>query len=135
MFLSIDWIDARQLCNELVCSPVECLRLAKKAPQRFQCIIGTATSVLLTTNLVTPQNTLSRHSGKDVHIHGVPDHADELQLHYEKSAGPNGGSFEMMIYRGVEITKTQDGHCFAAGRVFATEADAKRYIVEIEREV
>jgi hypothetical protein len=41
---------------------------------------------------------------------------------------------ERMTYHDTEILKAEDGHCFAMGRVFATEAEAKRFIVAAESE-
>jgi len=77
---------------------------------------------------------LARHSGQDVHVHGVPDHKTELQSHYEKSQRLSSGSMKISTYHDVQILKADDGHCFATGRVFASEADAKRFIREVERE-
>jgi hypothetical protein len=42
---------------------------------------------------------------------------------------------ETAVYHGTEILKADDGHCFALGRVFATEADAHRFITQAESEV
>lgn len=81
------------------------------------------------------QEILARHSGQDVHIHGVPDHKAELQSHYEKPLKLNSGPMTASIYHDLQILKADDGHCFTVGRVFATEADAKRFVREIEREV
>jgi hypothetical protein len=78
---------------------------------------------------------LSRHSGQDVHIHGVPDHRSDLQLHYAELPRENRILMETLVYHDTQIIKADDGHCFSMGRVFATEADAKRFIVEAESEV
>lgn len=78
---------------------------------------------------------LSRHSGQDVHVHGVPDHTDDLQAHYKSHPITKSMALETLNYHETEILLASDGHCFADGRVFATQADAKRFITEIEREV
>jgi hypothetical protein len=78
---------------------------------------------------------LAGHSGMDVHVHGVPNHRGELALRYSSPPGEKGVPMETSVYQGTEILKAEDGHCFAMGRVFATEADAKRYIVEAQSEV
>ena len=78
---------------------------------------------------------LARHSGQDVHIHGVPDHRNAL---VEYNSGPprqDGVRMETAVYHDTEILKADDGHCFAMGRVFATEADAQRFITQAESEV
>lgn len=78
---------------------------------------------------------LSRHSGQDVHVHGVSDHADDLQAHYKSDQLAKSTDLVTLNYHETEILVASDGHCFADGRVFATQADAKRFITEIEREV
>lgn len=77
---------------------------------------------------------LSRHSGEDVHIHGIPDHANELQLYYDKYPERSTGPLKVLNYHDHQILKAGDGHCFTMGHVFATETDAKRFIIEVERE-
>jgi len=81
------------------------------------------------------RNILTQHSGQDVHIHGVPDHRNELVLHYAGPPKDDGIKMETKVYHDTEILKAPDGHCFAMGRVFATEADAHRFIAEAESEV
>ncbi len=78
---------------------------------------------------------LTRHSGLDVHLHGVPDRKAELQSHYEGPVMLSTGAMTVTTFHDMQILKADDGHCFAVDRVFATEADAKRFIVEMEREV
>lgn len=78
---------------------------------------------------------LSRHSGQDVHLHGIPDRKAELQAHYDGPVKLNAGSTKTTNFHDVQILEADDGHCFAVDRVFATEADAKRFILEMEREV
>jgi hypothetical protein len=78
---------------------------------------------------------LSRHSGQDVHIHGVPDHGAALQSHYEKPLELRSEALQVSTYHDVQILKAADGHCFARGRVFATEIDARIFIRELEREI
>jgi len=78
---------------------------------------------------------LSRHSGQGVHVHGIPDHRAELQSHYEKPLKLSSGVLKVSNYHDVQILMADDGHCFAMGRVFATEADAKRFILDAERDM
>jgi len=75
---------------------------------------------------------LARHSGQDVHIHGVPDHKNELELFYAGPPKEGGVQLNTEIYHDTRILTSEDGHCFARGRVFATLADAHRFIVEAE---
>lgn len=77
---------------------------------------------------------LLRHSGQDVHVHGVPDHKTDLQAHYEKALNLSSVPLNVELYHDMQILKATDGHCFTVGRFFATEADAKRFIREVERE-
>ena len=77
---------------------------------------------------------LSRQPGHDVHVHGIPDHAAGLRSHYKKPLELSTGPLKAANYHDVEILKADDGHCFAGGREFATEANAKRFIREIEYE-
>ena len=78
---------------------------------------------------------LAEHSGQDVHIHGVPDHRGDLELYYAGPPKDDGVRMERALYHDTEILKAADGHCFAMGRIFATEADAHRFIAEAESEV
>jgi len=75
---------------------------------------------------------LARPSGQDVHIHGVPDHKNELELFYAGPPKEDGVQLDTKIYRDTRILKSEDGHCFVRGRIFATQADAHRFIVEAE---
>lgn len=77
---------------------------------------------------------LARHAGQDVHVHGVPDHKEDLQTYYAQPSKISAGAMSASTYHDVEILKADDGHCFAVGRVFSTEAEAKRFIRTIERE-
>jgi hypothetical protein len=77
---------------------------------------------------------LARHSGRDVHVHGIPDHSGDLEAYYAGPPSSETVPVERMTYHDTEILRAEDGHCFAMGRVFATEADAKRYIVAAESE-
>lgn len=81
------------------------------------------------------QEILKHHSGQDVHVHGIPDHASEIQLNYAKSLNLGTGPLKVLDFHGMEILKAEDDHCFALGRVFPTEAAAKSFIREIEREM
>jgi hypothetical protein len=78
---------------------------------------------------------LTKHSGQDVHVHGIPDQKWELKRYYQGPPKEDRIELTKDTYHDVEIIKAPDGHCFALERVFATEADAKRYIVLSEREV
>jgi hypothetical protein len=82
------------------------------------------------------QDVLSRHSAFDVHIHGIPDKSAELKARYAKpELGALVPRMDHINYQNVQISKAADGHCLALGRLFASEAEARRYIDLIQREI
>ena len=75
---------------------------------------------------------LKRHGGEDVHVHDLPDAASRLAAHYgAKAELPEVGR---RSHAGFDLLVMADGHCYAAGRLFANEAEARRYLDELVRE-
>lgn len=78
---------------------------------------------------------LKRHSGNDVHVHGLPDRAVELRQRYEASAANIPGEYQSRIeYQDIEIVVAPDGHCMAMGRLFTSLSEAKLYVNRVQAE-
>lgn len=75
---------------------------------------------------------LSRHSGTDVEVLGIPDRSREIADYYGEGSARK---VDNVVYKDVSIAVTENGHSFAAGRLFSTEADAKAYIDMITKEM
>jgi hypothetical protein len=78
---------------------------------------------------------LSRHSAKDVHIHGIPDESERLSDYYiDQSANGAVSDIKSVYYRDVQIALAKDGHCYAYNRLFISETQAQQYIDMIQAE-
>ncbi|MFW5834720.1 MAG: hypothetical protein ACOCYE_11545 [Pseudomonadota bacterium] len=76
---------------------------------------------------------LKRHGGEDVHVHGLPDSiGDVLEPHYMAQA--DLPETARVPYAGYDVLVMADGHCYVAGRLFANEAEARRYLDDLARE-
>jgi hypothetical protein len=72
---------------------------------------------------------LSRHSAKDVHIHGIPDESERLSEYYMgQVANSTVSDIKLVHYRDVQIALANDGHCYSNNRFFISEAEALQYI-------
>lgn len=78
---------------------------------------------------------LKRHSGDDVHVHGLPDRTSQLRKSYEAVAAKvPGAKLSRINYQDIEIIVAPDGHSLAAGRLFASLAEAKQYVNRVQAE-
>ena len=78
-------------------------------------------------------NILENNGGIDVHVHTMPD--KPLDSNTLSDLHPLEGGITTVVYQETQIVKAADGHCYTAGRIFATEADAREFIAWIERTI
>lgn len=78
---------------------------------------------------------LTRHGGDDVHVHGLPDRPAAVEAHYKARAGDGEPGVVHEFYAGEDVIHLPDGHCYAAGRVFPTAAEARRFLDGFSREI
>lgn len=71
---------------------------------------------------------LSKHSGKDVHIHGLPDVQTELEDTY-LGALQNA---QDQLYEGALIIRADTGAYYTSGKIFSTESEAKSYVDRVQ---
>jgi hypothetical protein len=71
---------------------------------------------------------LKEHGGRDVHVHGLPDHAGATAA---EPALPDLPAAARLRHAGYDMLVMQDGHCYAAGRLFPSEADARRHLDQL----
>ncbi|MGD2132286.1 MAG: hypothetical protein PVI23_05795 [Maricaulaceae bacterium] len=76
---------------------------------------------------------LKRRAGEDVHVHGLPNRQQELGAVLAGGDAPEIG-LRRDVYHGFQILKAADGHCYALGRLFPDDLEAKRYIHFVEQE-
>lgn len=67
---------------------------------------------------------LGRHSGHDVHVHGLPD---QIEPPHERFLGAVSKA-EREAYRGETLVMAGDGACYAYGKVFPSIHEAKAYL-------
>lgn len=70
-------------------------------------------------------NILKRHSGEDVHVHGLPDHVNQ-GLATQSLRGAIDS--ERLATDLGTITTTADGQAYAVGKIFPTATDAQAYL-------
>lgn len=67
---------------------------------------------------------LTRYSGDDVHVHGLPDEQQALEAHYATNAVGDA----RLLYRGEIYVRSNDREYYAFGKVFPSEDEIKAYI-------
>ncbi|MFP4126275.1 MAG: hypothetical protein ACLFU0_06470 [Alphaproteobacteria bacterium] len=78
---------------------------------------------------------LERHGGDDVHVHDLPDRPAVLKERYQQRAaiGEEGAVHE--FYAGEDLIHMPDGHCYAAGRLFVSAAEARHFLDGFSKQV
>jgi hypothetical protein len=71
---------------------------------------------------------LKRHGAEDVHVHGLPDRPEVLAERYRQRASIGEEGVVHESYAGEDLVRMPDGHCYAAGRLFASADEARRYL-------
>lgn len=71
---------------------------------------------------------LGKHSGKDVHIHGLPDVQTELKDSYLGTLK----NAQDQLYNGVQIVRADTGAYYASGKIFSTEGEAQSYVDRVQ---
>ena len=71
---------------------------------------------------------LARHGAEDVHVHGIPDRREALRTRYAMHPQSREAGVVHEAHAGEDLAIMPDGHCYAAGRLFASETEARRYL-------
>jgi len=67
---------------------------------------------------------LKKHSGADVHVHGLPELHPVLEDRYLGAVS----NAEKQVYRGTDYVHAGDGEYYVSGRVFSSRDDVEAYI-------
>lgn len=67
---------------------------------------------------------LKRHSGTDVHMHGLPERQPVLVDRYLGALS----KAEKQVYRGTDYVRAGEGEYYVAGRVYSSRDDVEAYI-------
>jgi hypothetical protein len=67
---------------------------------------------------------LKKHSGQDVHVHGLPDspNASGERVHESKRSN------EELTYKGISYSEAGPSEFYVSGKLFSSEAEVKAYI-------
>jgi len=78
---------------------------------------------------------LKRHGADDVHVHGLPDRPAALEAHYKGRAAAGAEGVVHEVYAGEDLIRMPDGHCYAAGRLFTSADEARRFLDGFTKQV
>jgi hypothetical protein len=77
---------------------------------------------------------LLRHGADDVHVHGLPDRPTALEERYKERAVLGEAGVVHEFYAGEDLIHMPDGHCYAAGRLFASAEEARHFLDEFSKQ-
>ena len=78
---------------------------------------------------------LERHGADDVHVHGLPDRPIGLEERYKQRAAIGEEGVVHEFYAGEDLIHMPDGHCYAAGRLFTSAEEARRFLDDFSKQV
>jgi hypothetical protein len=78
---------------------------------------------------------LERHGAEDVHVHGLDDRPAALEAHYKGHAAVGAEGVVHESYAGEDLIRMPDGHCYAAGRLFTSADEARRFLDGFAKQV